>query len=90
MRYTCKHCGEVYPYEPVFCNDCGTRFSSETFTIQTTERTKALEWWTKKSLEDQIYVAIEFNEFITGDKTRHPHTLTGREIEILWDQSKKE
>ena len=33
MKYICKNCGEVFPYEPVFCNDCGTRFSHVTFRI---------------------------------------------------------
>ena len=33
MIYTCNNCGETFPYEPVFCNDCGIRFSLTTFTV---------------------------------------------------------
>jgi len=33
MIYKCKRCGETFPYEPVFCNDCGTRFGLDTFEI---------------------------------------------------------
>lgn len=33
MKYICKNCGEAFLYEPVFCNDCGIRFSYVTFRI---------------------------------------------------------
>ena len=33
MIYKCNHCGETFPYEPVYCNNCGARFSLTTFTI---------------------------------------------------------
>lgn len=48
------------------------------------QRESALVWWNDKTLEDQFYVLIENNDIITGDKTRHPSTLTGREIENLY------
>jgi hypothetical protein len=51
-----------------------------------TKREKALDWWNGMGLEEQFYVTIEFNEYIVGDRTRHPHTLTGSEIELLWNK----
>ena len=33
MIYKCKQCGEEYPYQPVFCNDCGSPFNHKTFSI---------------------------------------------------------
>ncbi len=47
-------------------------------------RQRALIWWNKMNLEEQFYVTIEHNELIQGDCTRHPLTLTGTEIEIIW------
>lgn len=47
-------------------------------------RKSALLWWNEKGLEDQFYVMIENNDLIVGDKTRHPSTLTGKEIEDLY------
>ena len=37
------------------------------------------------NLEDKFYKTIKHNELIEGDKTRHPDTLTGREIEIIYN-----
>lgn len=47
-------------------------------------RQRALIWWNKMNLEEQFYVTIEHNDLIQGDCTRHPHTLTGTEIEIIY------
>jgi len=47
-------------------------------------RQRALIWWDKMNLEEQFYVIIEHNDLIQGDCTRHPDTLTGTEIEIIW------
>lgn len=47
-------------------------------------RQRALLWWNEMNLEEQFYVTIEHNDLIQGDCTRHPHTLTGTEIEIIW------
>ncbi len=44
----------------------------------------ALKWWNKMNLEEQFYITIEHNDLIQGDCTRHPHTLTSTEIEIIW------
>lgn len=47
-------------------------------------REKALNWWNKLSFEDKFFKTIQNNDLIAGDKTRHPNTLTGREIETIW------
>ena len=39
------------------------------------------------SLEQQFYKTIDANHLITGDNTRHPNSLTGREIEIIYTNS---
>lgn len=44
----------------------------------------ALKWWNEMSLENQFYKTIEHNDLIEGDNSRHPHTLTGTEIEIIY------
>ena len=44
----------------------------------------ALARWNSMNLEEQFYKIIEYNELIVGDRTRHPNTLTGREIEIIY------
>lgn len=33
QNYICLNCKEIYPYEPVYCNECGCRFSHKTFTL---------------------------------------------------------
>lgn len=48
-------------------------------------RETAMEWWHKMDLEQQFYKTIEANSIINGDRTRHPHTLTGSEIEKMFD-----
>lgn len=48
-----------------------------------------MEWWNNLNLESQFYNLIEFNDFIEGDRTRHPSTLTGGEIEIIYCKVKK-
>ena len=47
-------------------------------------RQRALHWWNQMNLEEQFYKTIKHNDLITRDCTRHPHTLTGREIEIIY------
>jgi len=37
------------------------------------------------TLEEHFYKTIKHNELIVGDRTRHPHTLTGIEIEIIYN-----
>lgn len=44
-----------------------------------------LTWWNSMNLEDKFYKTIKHNELIEGDRTRHPNTLTGREIEIIYN-----
>jgi hypothetical protein len=47
-------------------------------------RKLAMDWWNKLSFEDKFFKTIQNNNLIVGDKTRHPNTLTGREIEVIW------
>lgn len=50
-----------------------------------TKRIKALEWFKELSFEDKFQKTIQANKVITGDKTRHPNSLTGREIELIYN-----
>jgi hypothetical protein len=45
----------------------------------------ALTWWNSMNLEDKFYKTIKHSELIEGDRTRHPDTLTGRDIEIIYN-----
>lgn len=47
-------------------------------------RRSALDWFNRLTLEEQFYKTIEHNGLIAGDNTRHPSTLTGREIETIY------
>jgi hypothetical protein len=47
-------------------------------------RLSALDWFNRLTLEEQFYKTIEHNGLIAGDNTRHPSTLTGREIETIY------
>lgn len=47
-------------------------------------RRSALDWFNRLTLEEQFYKMIEHNALIAGDNTRHPSTLTGREIETIY------
>ena len=47
-------------------------------------RCSALDWFNRLTLEEQFYKTIEHNALIAGDNTRHPSTLTGREIETIY------
>jgi hypothetical protein len=51
-------------------------------------RKEALKWWNSMNLEQRFYKTIEHNHLILGDKTRHPDTLTGSEIEKIYNQIK--
>ena len=44
---------------------------------------EALDWWNDMALEMKFYKTMEFNSAIAGDNTRHPDTLTGREINAI-------
>ena len=55
--------------------------------IEQTNREQAMSWWNAMNLEEQFYKTIEHNSLITGDRTRHPHTLTGSEIETIYKAS---
>jgi len=58
--------------------------------IQQSVRHCAMTWWNSMNLEQQFYKTIKHNELIAGDRTRHPHTLTGREIEIIYGAESEE
>ena len=47
-------------------------------------RRSAVDWFNRLTLEEQFYKTIEHNGLIVGGITRHPSTLTGREIETIY------
>ena len=47
-------------------------------------RKLALKRWNDMNLESQSYILIKNHEHIDGGYDRHPHTLTGFEIEKLY------
>ena len=49
-------------------------------------RKLAMKWWNDLPLKLQFYKTIKYNHLITGDNTRHPKTLTGNEIERIWQK----
>jgi hypothetical protein len=51
-------------------------------------RADSIDWFNRKTLEEQFYVTIQANELIAGDNTRHPATLTGREVQIIYTYHK--
>jgi len=57
--------------------------------MESQERVLAMEWWNGMSLEEKFYKTIKNNSLILGDKTRHPDTLTGREIELIYTNETK-
>ncbi len=54
-----------------------------------TTREKAMQWWYKIGYENQFYKIIEHSDLIIGDKTRNPDTLTGSEIELIYNAENK-
>ncbi len=48
------------------------------------KREASLLWWHKLTLEQQFYKIINANHLIINNKTRHPNSLTDREIEIIY------
>jgi hypothetical protein len=52
---------------------------------QPTRREQAMSWWNAKTFEEQYFVIIKNKQVIEGYPDRAPTTLTGREIELLWD-----
>jgi len=88
MEYKCKYCGEVYPYQPVMCNDCGTPFSLETFDVVKSTREEALEYWNELSLSDKTDLAHKHLKNRQG--VLAGIRLTWREIELIWEREKNE
>jgi hypothetical protein len=52
---------------------------------QPTRREQAMSWWNAKTFEEQYFVIIRRKEVVEGYPDRAPTSLTGREIELLWD-----
>jgi len=52
-------------------------------------RKAAMAWWNTLHLEYQFYETIKSNDLIAGDNTRHPDTLTGSEIELIYEEHLK-
>lgn len=57
--------------------------------MKNSSRELAIEWWNGLTFEEQFFKTIKNNELIVGDKTRHPYSLTGREMEIIWKSEKQ-
>ena len=41
-------------------------------------------WWNNMNLEEKFYICIEHNQYIVGDNTRNPNSLTDNEIQTLY------
>lgn len=52
-------------------------------------RQLSMAWWNSLTLEEKFYKTIDANEVIVGDNTRHPDSLTGREITDVYNFHKK-
>ena len=53
---------------------------------RTESRKKALKWWNSLSTETKsLYVVTHGEEKVIGYRTRELSSITGREIELLWD-----
>lgn len=50
------------------------------------DRVVAMTWWNDMELEEQFYKTIKYNYLIQGDKTRHPSSLTGSEVELIYKE----
>lgn len=57
--------------------------------METQIRMDAMKWWNNMGLEDRFYKTIKNNHLIEGDKTRHPNSLTGYEIERIYSNEVK-
>ena len=50
------------------------------------ESNKELDWWNSKTLEEQLYLAIEGNHYLDGDTVdNHPNNLKEEDIKLLWE-----
>lgn len=50
-------------------------------------RETAMKWWNAMSFEEKYFVIVKYKEHVPGYPDRSPDTLTGREIELLYDLS---
>ncbi len=86
MKYICNNCNEEYPYEPVYCNECGTIYSIATFHARKEDREIAIQWW--KNLSEETRISITKHTRLTTGSLLVGENLTGREIENLWREHK--
>ena len=78
-KYICVNCKTIFDHLPDKCYYCSHTTFSETHPSNKTDREKAMEWWnelpispSKKVLSNSYY-------------RREPNSLTGREIEHIWN-----
>lgn len=58
--------------------------------LVTQKRKEAMEWWNSMSFEEQFYKTIEWLSSQNRNTTeRHPHYLTGREIQEIYELFKQ-
>ena len=48
-------------------------------------RETAMKWWNSLSFDEKFYKTIQANSVIAGDRTRNPESLTGSEIERVFE-----
>lgn len=59
----------------------------EDFLNRQSKRRKAMEWWSNQSFEEKFYATMEWlkvNDMCVTE--RHPDSLTGREIERIFNE----
>lgn len=48
-------------------------------------RKKALQWWNNLTFEEKYFKVVKHKELVVGYPDRDPNTLTGREVEQIWN-----
>jgi len=51
-------------------------------------REKAIKWWRAMSFEDKYFKIVKNSEVVFGYPDRDPNTLTGREVEIIYNKER--
>lgn len=93
VEYICKNCNEKYPYQPVFCGDCGCKFSTETFTVNKgniiSEVLVEVKKFNKKEyVDDQD--AYGYDNFIYTLKLDSQNQITIRKQKDSWSREEVE
>ena len=60
--------------------------SMKNINIMENNRQNAMKWWNSLSYEDKFFKIIEYKEEIKGYPHRGPDSLTGSEIELLYNK----